>query len=161
MNEDVTGHGTLGNPINPGAGSLPYSEGAKADWTNPFYGEYTLGKLRIDSEYRRYLRHQIISTLALENITDVRGWCVSGAYRVRKRLALGSYYSRYTITSVFGGALAAVSPNQTDLSLPANHIYDKAITARVDLNKFWDVKLEEHFMNGYGSSPYPDGFYPR
>ena len=161
MNEDVTGHGTLGNPINPGAGSLPYSEGAKADWTNQFYGEYVLGKLRIDSEYRRYLRDQIISTLALENITDVRGWCVSGAYRVRKRLALGSYYSRYTITSVFGGALAAVSPNQTDLSLPANHIYDKAITARVDLNKFWDVKLEEHFMNGYGSSPYPDGFYPR
>jgi hypothetical protein len=161
MNEDVTAYGTFRNPINPGAGLVPYSESAKADWTNQFYGEYTLGKLRIDSEYRRYLRNQIISTLALENITDVRGWYVSGAYRVRKRLALGSYYSRYTITSVFGGALAAVSPNQTDTSLPANHIYDKVITARVDLNKFWDVKLEGHFMNGYGSSTYPDGFYPQ
>jgi len=161
MNEDVTGHGTFGNPINPGAAIVPYSEGAKADWTNQFYGEYTWGKLRIDSEYRRYLRDQVISTIALENITDVRGWYVSGAYRVRKRLALGSYYSRYTITSVFGGALAAVSPNQTDTSLPANHIYDKVMTARVDLNKFWDVKLEGHFMNGYGSSTYPDGFYPQ
>jgi len=161
LNEDITGKGYTSDPFHPGAGLVAYSEASKADWANQFYGEYTLGRLRIDAEYRRYWRNQELFTLALENITDVRGWCVSGAYRVRKRLALGSYYSRYTITSVFGGALAAVSPNQTDLSLPANHIYDKAITARVDLNKFWDVKLEEHFMNGYGSSPYPDGFYPR
>jgi len=161
MNENVNGKGTFSNPVNPGAGLVPYSEGSKPDWTNQFYGEYTLGKLRIDSEYRRYLRDQVIETLALENITDVRGWYASGAYRVAKRLALGTYYSRYTITSVFGGALAAVSPNETDTSLPANHIYDKVVTARFDVNKFWDVKVEGHFMNGDGSSTYPDGFYPQ
>jgi hypothetical protein len=159
MNEDVNGKGTFSNPVNPGAGLVPYSEGSKPDWTNQFYGEYTVGKLRIDSEYRRYLRDQLIQTIALENITDVRGWYVSGSYRVIKRMTLGSYYSRYTITSVFGGALAAVSPNETDTSLPANHIYDKVVTARFDLDKFWDVKVEGHFMNGYGSSTYPDGFY--
>jgi hypothetical protein len=157
VNESVSGKGTF----NPGAGFIPYSESSKADWTNQFYGEYTVGKLRIDSEYRRYLRDQLIPSIALENITDVRGWYVAGAYRVMKRLAIGSYYSRYTITSVFGGPDAAYSPNQTDTSLPAGHIYDKVITARVDLNKFWNVKVEGHFMSGYGASTYPDGFYPQ
>jgi hypothetical protein len=161
MNEKITGEGTFRNPIQPDAGLIPYSEGAKPDWANQFYGEYTRGKLRIDSEYRRYVRDQLIQTLALENLTDVRGWYVSGAYRISKRLATGFYYSRYTITSVFGGALAAVSPNQTDTSLPSNHIYDKVIVARVDLTKFWNVKVEGHFMDGYGSSTYPDGFYPQ
>jgi hypothetical protein len=50
-------------------------------------------------------------------------------------------------------------PDQTDTSLPGNHVYDKVVTARVDLNRFWDVKAEGHFMNGYGFGPYPDGFY--
>jgi hypothetical protein len=78
-----------------------------------------------------------------------------------KRLELGAYYSRYSITSVFRGALTAVAPDQTDTSLPANHIYDEAISARIDLNRFWTVKVEGHFMDGYGNSTYPDGFYPQ
>jgi hypothetical protein len=53
-----------------------------------------------------------------------------------------------------------VAPNQTDTNLPANHIYDKVVTGRVDLNKFWNVKVEGHFMSGYGASTFPDGFYP-
>jgi hypothetical protein len=57
--------------------------------------------------------------------------------------------------------LATQVPGQTDTSLPANHIYDKVVTARFDLNKFWNVKLEGHFMDGYASSTYPDGFYPQ
>ena len=28
-------------------------------------------------------------------------------------------------------------------------------------DRFWNVKLEGHFMNGYGNSSYPDGFYPQ
>jgi hypothetical protein len=94
-------------------------------------------------------------------LTDVRGWYLSGAYRVIKRLELGSYYSRYTIVNFYKGALAAIAPNETDTSLPADHIYDKVITARVDLTGFWNVKLEGHFMNGYAASTYPDGFYPQ
>lgn len=161
MNEDVTGKGTFINPFSPGSGSMPYSEVSKADWTNQFYGEYTIGKLRIDSEYRRFLHDGIVNRGSLETITDVRGWYVSGAYRVIKRLALGSYYSRYSVTSAAGGPLAALLPDQTNTSLPANHVYDKVITARVDLDKFWNVKVEGHFMNGYGNSTYPDGFYAR
>jgi hypothetical protein len=164
MNEDLTGKGTFINPFNPDAGLLPESGHSKADWTNQFYGEHTAGKLRIDSEYRRFLHDEWDDsggTLLFENVTDVRGWYVSGAYRVMKRLALGSYYSRYSVTSVTRGPFALLFPPQTDTSLPANHIYDKVITARVDLKKFWDVKLEGHFMNGYAYSTYPDGFYPQ
>jgi hypothetical protein len=164
MNEDITAKATAKNPGGPGPAFFPEVDRSKADWTNQFYGEYTVGKLRIDSEYRRFLhdeRGDSGVTLLFENVTDVRGWYVSGAYRVMKRLALGSYYSRYSVTSVTRGPFAPLFPAQTDTSLPANHIYDKVISARLDLKKFWNVKVEGHFMNGYGNSTYPDGFYPQ
>jgi hypothetical protein len=162
LDQDTNGKGRgLLDPINPAFGTIPYSETSIADWTNQFYGEYTHGKLRIDSEYRRYVRNQSIFSGASANLDDIRGWYVSGAYRVTKRLQFGSYYSRYTVTSILEGAVAAFFPSETDTSLPQNHIYDKVIVGRVDLNKFWNVKVEGHFMNGYGSSTYPDGFYPQ
>jgi hypothetical protein len=160
INQDTTGKGSSVNPFDPGA-RIPYSESSKADWTNQFYGDYRVGKLRIDSEYRRYWRDQLIFGGTSENPTDVRGWYVSGAYRIAKRLELGSYYSRYSITSVTIGALAGYVPNQTDTGLPGNHVYDKVVTGRVNLSRFWNVKVEGHFMNGYGTSTYPDGFYPQ
>ncbi len=52
-------------------------------------------------------------------------------------------------------------PSHNNTGLPAGHIYDKVVTARVDLNKFWNVKVEGHFMNGYGEGTNPDGFYPQ
>jgi hypothetical protein len=160
QDQDTNGKGTSVSPLDPTGGTIPYSEWSKADWTNQFYGEYARRKLRVDSEYRRYLRDQMTFSGAAENEDDIRGWYISGSYRIIKQFELGSYYSRYSITSVNGGVLAGF-PAQTDTSLPANHVYDKVITARVDLNKFWNVKVEGHFMNGYGSSTYPDGFYPQ
>jgi hypothetical protein len=162
LNQDTSGKGTSVNPFNPGGGTIPYSESSKADWTDQFYGQYIVGKLRIDAEYRRYVRDQFIFGGTSTNLTDVRGWYIAGAYRVAKRLEIGSYYSRYAITSVLTGAMHdAGFPDQTDTSLPRNHIYDKVITARIDLNKFWNAKIEGHFMDGYGNSTYPDGFYPQ
>jgi hypothetical protein len=158
MNEDLTDEGSVHVP---GVGLLQYSAVSRADWTNQFYGEYTLGRLRIGSEYRRFVRDQVVNGSVSEIISDVRGWYLSGSYRLTKRLALGSYYSRYTITSVAGGTLTSPFDQETDTSLPANHIYDRVITGRVDLNKFWNVKVEGHFMNGYGDSSYPEGFYPQ
>jgi hypothetical protein len=159
MNEDITGKGSAINPFDPGAGLVPYSESSKADWTNQFYGEYVVGRFRIDSEYRRYWRNQELFSGTSESFADIRGWYVSGAYRICKRLQIGSYYSHYTISNIVGGALSAFYPPATDTTIPANHDYDKVITGRVDLNKFWNVKVEGHFMNGYGSGPYPNGFY--
>lgn len=161
LNQDTTDNGTVTNPL----GTVPYLAVSKADWTNQFYGQYSAGKLRIDSEYRRFVHDQTIFSGMIETISDIRGWYVAGAYRVTKRLELGSYYSRYSITSVEGGPLAATVgagfPQQTDTSLPDSHIYDKVITARLDLKQFWNVKVEGHFMDGYGVSSYPAGFYPQ
>jgi len=159
LNEHITGKGSAINPFAPGAGLVPYSESSKADWTNQFYGEYTVGKFRIDSEYRRYWRNQELFSGTSESFADIRGWYVSGAYRICKRLQIGSYYSRYTISNIVAGALSAFYPPATNTNLPANHDYDKVITGRVDLNRFWNLKVEGHFMNGYGSGPYPNGFY--
>ena len=159
MNENITGKGMSKSPFDFSA-VIPYTESSKADWTNQFYGECTFAKLRIDAEYRRYVRDQIL-VVTSTNLTDVRGWYISGSFRVNKRLELGSYYSRYAITSVFTGFLATIGPNSTDTRLPANHIDDKVVTARIELKKFWNAKIEGHFMDGYGSSIYPDGFYPQ
>jgi hypothetical protein len=159
LNENITGKGSAINPFNPGGGLVPYSETSKADWTNQFYGEYTVGRLRIDAEYSRYWRNQELFGGTSESFADVHGWYVSGAYRICKRFQIGSYYSRYTITNIVAGALSAFYPPATDTNLPANHDFDKVITGRIDLNKFWNVKVEGHFMNGYGSGPYPNGFY--
>jgi hypothetical protein len=159
IDEDITGKGAAINPFNPGAGLVPYSEASKADWTNQFYGEYIRGRLRLDAEYRRYWRNQELFGGTSESFADVRGWYVSGAYRISKWMQAGSYYSHYTITNVVAGALAAFYPPDTDTGLPSNHDYDKVITGRADLNRFINVKIEGHFMNGYGSGPYPNGFY--
>jgi hypothetical protein len=104
----------------------------------------------------------VINRTEIDSVTGTRGWYVSGTYRVIKRLELGSYYSHYSITDVaVAGTLAAFSPADTNTSLPANHIYDKVITARIDLKRYWNVKIEGHFMNGYAGSVFPSGFYPQ
>jgi hypothetical protein len=161
LDEDITGKGVYLNLSNPMAGLQPYYESSKGDWVNQVYGEYARDKLRIDAEYRRYWRNQQVFDGTSEDFTDVRGWYVSAAYRVSKRFQLGSYYSRYTVTNRTGGLLSAFAPPATDTGLPPNHDYDKVVAGRVDLNRFWNVKVEGHFMNGYGDAPYPNGYYPQ
>src|ERR1700685_3164711 len=158
-NRTPRGKGTALNPADHAAPRIPYSESSRADWMNQYYGEYAVGKARIDSEYRRYVRDQLLFGGNSRNLTDVRGWYVSGSYRVAKRLDFGAYYSHYAIVSIIGGALSQFVPSPTNTSLPANHIYDKVITGRILLRKYWDAKIEGHFMDGFGSSTYPDGFY--
>jgi hypothetical protein len=157
LDEDITGRGQVSIPPAP---SVPYVEHSKSDWVNQFYGQYSHKNLQIDAEYRRYWRDQIVQGGLVNIALDARGWYVAGAYRVSKHLQLGSYYSRYTQTSVFSGALNIV---QLDTSLPTNHVYDKVVSARFDINRHWIAKLEGHFMDGYGfgSAVYPLGFYPQ
>jgi hypothetical protein len=161
LDQDINGDGVAVNPLGLPPGIYPYTEHSKSDWTNQYYGSYAAGKLRIDSEYRRYIHDQYFFGSSSLSLDDVRGWYVAGSYRLHKRLAVGTYYSRYTISSIITGSVASSYINQTDTSLPANHIYDKVISARVDLKQYWYLKIEGHFMNGNGDSTYPDGFYPQ
>ena len=161
MNQAITGHGSIVNIFAPSSGLIPYQTSTDAYWTNQFYGQYRRGKFGFDAEYRRYFNRVPYAPGAGSAETDVRGWYVSGSYRVGKRLEFGSYYSHYTVRSFGTGAVKLILTTQTDLSLPQNHVYDKVVAARVDLNRFLYVKLEGHFMDGYGIGPYPDGFYPQ
>lgn len=160
MDENITGTGTYSlAPFGGPSTELPYSETSKKDQTAQFYGEYTIGNFRFDTEYRRYVRDQEIYNGSGNIETDTRGLYVSGAYRLSKRLEVGSYYSRYTLT--YNGFLFGALTVVDDTSNPNNHIYDKVVTARFDVTNYWNVKLEGHFMNGNdGAGMYPDGFYP-
>lgn len=158
LNQDVTGKGSVWYPALPSP--IPYQTSSKEYWTNQFYAEYEWHKLHLDAEYRRVFNLQPCLPGADFN-SDMRAWYVSGTYRIGRYLSLGSYYSRYTETNVSTGEIALLMPTQTDTSLPQNHIYDKAVAARLDINRFTYVKVEGHFMDGYGVGPYPNGFYPQ
>ena len=142
LNEDLTAQFGAGTP---GETNLK----SKTNWTNQFYAQYTWKKLVIDSEYRRYYLDATINA-GPEFQTDVRGWYVAATYQLAKRVQIGSYYSNYKI---------AVPPNYL---IPSGngHDFDKVISLRYDINRFFNVKVEGHFMNGYGMpDDYPNGFY--
>jgi hypothetical protein len=159
MRGDITGTGTwtYSNAYFGGTGysTIPTKETTKADVTNQFYGQYTFGNLTLETEYRRYWRdHEIFNGMS-EVTTDVRGWYAAASYRISKRVSAGTYYSRFTDVSGVPG-----TPYVTDTNLPDHHLFDKVCTLRYDLTNNWNVKVEGHFMNGYGSpGMYPDGFY--
>lgn len=163
LDQDITGTGTAPLLFSPVTVIAPYKQANKSSWTNQYYAQFERGKLRIDSEYRRYLEEEIVYSDESTGTTDVRGWYIAGAYRLTKWFELGSYYSRYDVTATYAGVLSELGvPNQTDTSLPGLHIYDKVVTGRIDLTKLWNVKVEGHFMDGNGGSAiYPNGFYPQ
>jgi hypothetical protein len=117
-----------------------------------FYTEYKAGNLTIDGEYRRDL---LIGTTAVGPLPrtgldeDERGWYISAAYRISKRFELGAYESQYFPLWVQNHAP------------PSNHMYDTVAALRIDLVGQWDLKIEEHFMNGYGTPYSFRGFYPQ
>jgi len=159
MNQEITARGQFVSLLNPEAGLAPFDSTTRTYWTNLFYAEYLVRRLRIDAEYRRdYFKIPYVPGIDLQ--TSVHAWYVAGSYRIHKRVELGSYYSRYNVANYGDGPLAQIV-GPTDPSLPQNHIYDKVVAGRVDLNRFCYVKIEGHFMDGYGWDAYPNGFYPQ
>jgi hypothetical protein len=128
---------------------LPYTGRSKKNETPQFYLQYVHGGLRLDAEYRRAYRDELVFDVhqppAIE--IDSRSVYGSASYRISKRLEIGAYYSRF----YFDWA--------DKLSDPDNHIFDKVAAVRLDLTSHWDVKIEGHFMNGYGSGDAFRGFY--
>ncbi len=134
---------------------IPVSYDTAMEHVLAFYGEYTHRRWRFDSEYRRTARDGDIAGLAVPvtNDTVEHGWFVTGSYRISKRLEVGSYYSGYDFSGVQKPQITApwTGPG-------ANYIHDPALTAHFTLTRFWDLKLEGHFMNGFGG-PSAHGFY--
>lgn len=130
--------------------ALPFTLRGDVENIAAFYAEYKIGNLTLDSEYHRDISTgmtQVGPMAAARFLTDGRGGYVSAAYRVTKRLELGAYESRYI-------------PLWAESSTPAsNHMYDTVAAAKIDLIGQWDLKIEGHFMDGYGASTSFRGFY--
>ncbi|MEP6960854.1 MAG: hypothetical protein ABI995_02190 [Acidobacteriota bacterium] len=139
----------------PGNARQGYSSArATGDSTNAFYFDYSLNRLRFYGEYQRYLEAYDIFVgsaqqpfYAFGYATDRRMAYVAGSYRVAKHLEIGSYYSYY------------IGEHHLPHSDPRNHLFDKTVTARIDLNSNWNVKVEGHFMDGAPDALCLHGFY--
>ena len=153
---NLVGKGTWTPPGQPAA-ALPYRERSNRNWTNQFYGQYAAGNLRLAAEYRRYWFDQNFLNDMAQLTTDVRGWYTLASYRVSRRVELGAYYSRWTVSWLMTLPGAVQAPSQDS---PGRHLYDKVAALRVDLTRHWNVKIEGHFIDGYGCvDVYPSGFY--
>lgn len=141
LNQQIVGVGTR---VTNGA---PHREESKKDQTTQFYGQYALKGFRVDAETRRYIRQQQLVFLNRMINSDTHGWYLSAAQRLNQHLEVGGYVSRY------------VHDSRIDHSLPNNHIYDNVLTARVDIARYFVVKVEGHFMDGYGAQDSIRGFY--
>ncbi len=114
------------------------------------YGDFQKSNWHFSGEFRR----QHVATRAYPalgpGIDQVSaGWFLAAAYRIARPVEVGAYYSHF------------VTNTALDASAPSNHIYEPVITGRFDVNKYVSIKVEGHFVDGYGSQTSPHSFYVR
>lgn len=155
MSLDVTAHGSyLSN-------NRPYTLSMQ-DRTIATYVQYVAGNFTFAGEYRKEPRSNYFNTATgapAQNSQNARQGYVSAAYRISKRLEVGSYHSRL---------VRDWAANHGD---PKNHVYDQAITARLDLTSYLDFKVEGHFIDsadidstmsrGFFAASNPNGLKPQ
>jgi len=144
MSRDVVGNGTA----DFGGVSMPAHEESNKEYLQQFYGQYIHGNFHADAEYRRYFRGILFNGSQVTD--DDRAWYASAAYRVHKRLELGSYYSHFVDVRPYTG----LSPDN-----PGSYVHDKVVSARFDITSHTYFKLEGHFMSGYAEYALVRGFY--
>jgi hypothetical protein len=131
--------------------NLPYKLTVFRNGMAAYYVEYTIGNRQLAGEYRRQPTLGVSNTVTGATAVaseDTRSGYVSAAYRISKWVELGTYHSRF------------VDNWRAYHGDPQNHLFDQAVSARLDLNRFLDLKLEGHFMGGAMISSLHDrGFY--
>jgi hypothetical protein len=156
MVQDITTTGHYTKPI-----VVAYKLTTVKDNATNFYAEYLFGNLRFAGEYRsepKIVQLNQPSGVLVQGFQDSRSGYVSLSYRFFKWLELGTYQSRY------------VDNWPVNHGDPRNHIFDQTITARFDINRNVDFKLEEHFIDGaaidgvldhgFYAAPNPNGLAP-
>lgn len=114
------------------------------------YADFARGKWHLSTEYRRDYNVESYTLFGAGGSSNqsTKGWFGAVAYRAAKWLELGTYNSRFY-----------VDKPQNPADTASNHIFDQTVTARFDLTRWWNIKIEEHFMNGYGDTYSAHGFY--
>jgi len=142
--------------------NYPYTNHTLIDRLVGFYVQYAAGNFLFEGEYRKENRNTLYNTstgaMAAPSLRNSRQGYVSAAYRVSKWLEVGTYHSRFVLNWDL---------NHGD---PKNHIFDQAVTARFDLSRSVDLKIEGHFMDGaminsglnrgFYAAPNPAGLQP-
>jgi hypothetical protein len=129
---------------------LPFTVTSDPARRQAWYGDYQFLKLRLSGELRREYTALVLTPAVFPaSQTPSRAWFAAASYRLFKALEVGSYYSNF----VYNINLPASANN--------NHIYDTAISSRLDLNRFWNIKVEGHFIDGTGNPALARGFYRR
>jgi hypothetical protein len=131
-------------------GNVPLDAHSTPEHITSGYADYVRGKFHFSSEVRRDYNNEswIIFGAPGGSNQSNKGWFGTVAYRVAKWLEVGTYNSRFYVDKPANPANTAT-----------NHIFDQAVTARFDITSWWNVKVEEHFMNGYGDTYSAHGFY--
>ncbi|MFM2125451.1 MAG: hypothetical protein RL328_1902 [Acidobacteriota bacterium] len=121
------------------------------------YMEFARGGWRFDGEYRFAKALTRIPGLPGElgrNGQKTPGWFTALSYRFSKLVEVGSYRSQYTFTDLFHPISVVTGPG-------ANHVDDTTVALRLDPKPYWNVKVEDHFIDGFGNPVSARGFYPR
>jgi len=131
--------------------NLPLSAISNPDHRTAGYADYVHGKFHFNTEFRRANQLDSLfiqgATNGIYNLQN-KAWFGTVAYRLTKRLEIGAYNSRFYVDS-----------SSTPANTASNHIFDQTITARFDITKWMNLKIEEHFINGYGDTYSAHGFY--
>lgn len=146
MKQDITTTGTYLKPT-----TIPYRMVTLNNPMTAFYVEYTKGNLKLAGEYRREVKTGVFNSpvgTLVPGDENARSGYVSAAYRLNKWLEIGSYHSRFIANwSLYHGD-------------PTNHVFDQAVTGRIDVTRYLDVKIEGHFIDGAMINSVLDrGFY--
>jgi len=130
------------------AGGLPLHINAPG-MNYQHYVEYQRGGIKLAGEYQRNPSTYTFTPAILPaSSNDSRGWYVSGSYKFHPRFEAGAYHSQYFYNW------------DVDHSAAGNRIVDTAMTARFNLfRNNWNVKVEGHFMDGYGNRSGARSFY--
>ncbi len=135
-----------GQPI-PIPGGLPFRDDVNGHISS-YYGDFQRGKFRAFTEFQLSDQHNRLTGIPYPPSTDQRrSWYVAGTYRVHSKVEMGSYYADYRGDRRLGFS-------------PTNGIRGPVVSARFDINRFWNVKVEEHFMDGFADPISSRTFYP-
>lgn len=124
-----------------------------------FSAQYSRRGLRLEWERGKLLSLSKITgqhglgAQPIELAYDTRGWYGAAAYRVKPWLEAGTYHSRFFPNADRQPRFQPLQPPEM------RHLFDTAVTARFDVKTHWDIKVEGHFMDGYGDPGSARGFY--
>lgn len=115
-----------------------------------FSTSYRWRDLQLAAEYRRVETDMELAGITLWDGHASRDWYVSAGYRLTDWLEVGTYYAEaYPDEDDMDGDRYEIQGKPRSMAW----LKDLAVSARFDINEYWIVKLEGHFMNGLKGVP--------